>query len=42
MSRYDDPIDAPTVHTFNCNNCQEETEQHRYQVKGWVCKKCNQ
>ena len=41
MSRYDDPTDMPSVHIFNCSNCDAETEHHRYQVKGWVCKRCN-
>ena len=41
MSRYDDDLDLPTIHIFMCNYCGEKTEHHRYQVKGWVCKKCN-
>ena len=41
MSRYDDPTNAPTKHFFYCANCGKDTEQHRYQVRGWVCKGCN-
>jgi ribosomal protein L37AE/L43A len=42
MSKHYDPIDAPSLDILNCNYCQEATEHHRYLVKGWICKRCNQ
>jgi len=41
MSKHYESVDEYTLDMFWCNHCNKNTEHHRYLVKGWTCKECN-